>query len=413
MPPSQQSQPSHSTDAPGNSHQPTAEPLESQLYTAKLQIGQFLTIFPAAACIANSDGKITDCNQKWLDLMLEQNGASGGEIAAKQLLGSVCDLIGFSDRDRFLKHWQQANESKKEFNFSCQHPLVSGQTQHIHLKFVPTVENGVVKAWIGICQPFSIHSSDHNRLGKPVALEETNAQPQAKASMEGHFLNIMSHELRTPLNAILGFSQLLLRQRQSSLTLTQADMVQRILKNAYQLLTLVDDVLCLSQLEAGYLSLKVETFDIAQVVSAVIDEVKAQANRQHIVLISQLEVANPLVVNDLSRLRQLLLKVLCNAIKFTELGEVHITLSELSSDRLYLMIRDTGIGIKQEDLPLIFERFRQVDQTIARRYSGAGLGLAIAHRLVELMQGSITITSELQQGTTVMIELPRQVRASG
>ncbi|MDX2213515.1 MAG: PAS domain-containing sensor histidine kinase [Oculatellaceae cyanobacterium bins.114] len=397
-----------------NQHQLNVKHLESQLHISQLQIRQLLQLFLEAAWIVDADGKIIECNQTWLDLTTTTPGQS------PQNMG---DAIDIADRDRFLEQWQRASQAKTEFTFSCRllqaNPTQASEIQkdelkpYFRLRVIPIVENSSVRSWIGVCSPFTTDHSPDENLGKArVSSSHVKPQLQHASSIEGHFLNIMSHELRTPLNAILGFSQLLLRQYQSSLTLIQIDMVNRILKNAHQLLTLVDDILSLSQLEAGYLSLKLEEFDIAQVISAVIDEVQAQANRQQLTLISQLNIADPCVVNDLYRLRQVLLKVLYNALKFTELGEVYITLHELSSDRLQLTIRDTGIGIGQEDLHYIFERFRQVDQTITRRYSGTGLGLAIAHRLIELMNGSIKITSQLQQGTTVIIELPRQISAS-
>ncbi len=239
-----------------------------------------------------------------------------------------------------------------------------------------------------------------------------NLQLMEAARLKSQFLATMSHELRTPMNAVIGFSQLLLRQRQNSLTPQQADMLERILNNGKHLLALINEILDLSKIEAGRLELKLEAFNLERLVRATTDELRSLADEKHLALHVYTDLSNPNVINDSVRLRQILSNLLSNAIKFTESGSVQVEVKEISTDRLLLAVKDTGIGIAQDELEHIFEEFRQIDQTTTRKYSGTGLGLAITKSLVQLMQGTITVESQVSQGSTFYIELPRVVQAS-
>jgi signal transduction histidine kinase len=238
-----------------------------------------------------------------------------------------------------------------------------------------------------------------------------NLQLLEAARLKSQFLATMSHELRTPMNAVIGFSQLLLRQRQSSLTPQQVDMVERILNNGKNLLTLINEILDLSKIEAGRLELKLETFNLVKLLRATLGELRSLADQKHLELDIQADLQNPNVSNDSVRLRQILVNLLSNAIKFTECGKVQVKVKEISSDQLAIIVQDTGIGIAQDDLEHIFEEFRQIDQTTTRKYSGTGLGLAITKSLVQLMHGKIIVESEVGQGSIFCIELPREVPA--
>ncbi|MEB3336575.1 MAG: ATP-binding protein [Leptolyngbyaceae bacterium] len=239
-----------------------------------------------------------------------------------------------------------------------------------------------------------------------------NLQLVEASRLKSQFLGMMSHELRTPMNAILGFSQLLLRQfQQQSSNSQQAKIAERILKNAKHLLRLIEDILDFSRMEAERFELKRECFDVSQLVTATVEEFRAEAEQKHLELQVNLEVSHPQVVNDSTRLRQILTNLLSNAIKFTESGWVVVRVEEIDSDRLAFSILDTGIGIAESELALIFREFRQVNQTISREYEGTGLGLAIVDALVHLMNGSITVESQVGIGSIFRVELPRQLPA--
>lgn len=186
-------------------------------------------------------------------------------------------------------------------------------------------------------------------------------------------------------------------------------MVERILNSGRHLLTLIDDILDFSKIEVGSLTLELEQFNLAEMVTATIEELHSLVEQKNLALQVQLNLHNPLIVNDRTRLRQVLINLLSNAIKFTETGNVQLDVWELPSDRLAIAVKDTGIGISEADIKHIFEEFRQSNQSITRQHGGTGLGLAIADRLVRMMQGKITVESQLGQGSTFRVELPRQV----
>ncbi|MEH1937924.1 MAG: ATP-binding protein [Nostoc sp.] len=230
--------------------------------------------------------------------------------------------------------------------------------------------------------------------------------------LKSHFLATMSHELRTPMNAIIGFSQILLRPKFGQLTHQQADMVERILNNGKHLLMLLNEVLDFSKLEAGRLDLKGEIFDVSKVINLAVGEMRSLADAKNLSLLVQTDLQNPLVFNDPVRIKQILINLLSNAIKFTESGEIWVEVKELPANRVTIIVRDTGIGIAPRDFKRIFEAFRQVDQTITRKYPGTGLGLAIIDSLVRMMGGKIFLESKLGIGSMFKIELPRQITLS-
>lgn len=236
-----------------------------------------------------------------------------------------------------------------------------------------------------------------------------NLQLVEATKLKSQFLAMMSHELRTPMNAIIGFSQMLLRHPQHPLAHFQVKMVERIFNSGKNLLTLIEDILDFSTLEAGRLELKLEEFDLVQLVTTTAEELRSLTQQKCLELHVHCVLDNPCVVNDSSRLRQILINLLSNAIKFTESGGVWVDVQEIGLNQVAIAVKDTGIGIAEADLPHIFQEFRQVNQTISRQYGGTGLGLAITHLLVHLMGGKITVESKLEAGSTFQIELPRYV----
>ncbi|MCC5600064.1 ATP-binding response regulator [Nostoc favosum] len=243
-------------------------------------------------------------------------------------------------------------------------------------------------------------------------LQMQNFKLSEASVLKSHFLATMSHELRTPMNAIIGFSQILLRPKFGQLTHQQADMVERILNNGKHLLMLVNEVLDFSKLEAGRLDLKAEIFDVLKVINLAVGEMRSLADAKNLSLLVQTDLQNSLVFNDPVRVKQILINLLSNAIKFTESGEVCVEVKELPANRVTIIVRDTGIGIAPRDFKRIFEAFRQVDQSLTRKYPGTGLGLAIIDSLVRMMGGKIFLESKLEVGSMFKIELPRQITLS-
>ncbi len=240
-------------------------------------------------------------------------------------------------------------------------------------------------------------------------IQQQKLQLLEAAKLKSHFLGTMSHELRTPMNAIIGFSQLLLRQHKQLLTPQQTDMVGRILNNGKNLLVLINDILDLSKIESGHTELETEEFDLAHLVMDAALEFGNQATDKNVAMSVSLCLQHQFIVNDKLRLRQVLVNLISNAVKFTHRGSICIEVRELNGDRLIITVRDTGIGICETDLPHIFDKFRQADQSTTRQYPGTGLGLAISASLVKMIGGTITAESQLEKGSTFRVEFPRKV----
>ena len=240
-------------------------------------------------------------------------------------------------------------------------------------------------------------------------IELQNIKLIEASRLKSQFLGTMSHELRTPMNAIIGFSQLFLRQKCGELSHQQKDLMERILNNSKKLLMLLNEILDFSKLEVGQLNVKPGIFDLSKVVDATVAEIRSLAEQKNLSLQVQMNLENPIVFNDSTRVRQILMNLLSNALKFTESGGIAIEVKELSENRVAIAVCDTGIGIASANIKSIFEAFWQVEQDTNRKYSGTGLGLPIVNALVQMMGGKITVKSRLNEGSIFVIELPRQV----
>jgi signal transduction histidine kinase len=237
-----------------------------------------------------------------------------------------------------------------------------------------------------------------------------NLKLQEATQLKSEFIATMSHELRTPMNAVIGFSQLLLRQQ--GLSPKQADMVARILNNGRHLLSLINDILDFSKIEAGRLALNLEEMNLHHLMTETVEELRSLAEQKDLCLDIQIHLNDPIILNDRIRLRQVVINLISNAIKFTEVGTVRVTVQDLAADNLILSVQDTGIGIAKKDVHHIFEAFRQVDQSLAKSFPGTGLGLAITDLLVDSMHGSISVDSQVGQGSTFRVTFPRRVPQS-
>ncbi|MEL6354198.1 MAG: ATP-binding protein [Cyanobacteria bacterium J06627_28] len=241
-----------------------------------------------------------------------------------------------------------------------------------------------------------------------------NIRLQEVSRLKSEFLATMSHELRTPLNAIIGFSQILLSQVKGVLSKPQINMLERLLANGRNLLELINDILAFSKLEAGRLEIVPTRMDLSQLVQQTAEELKSLATQKSLQLEVEIQLSESTIINDPIRLRQILVNLLSNAIKFTDQGRVHVHVIDEHVDsaedrQIVLAVSDTGCGMSHEHQQHIFDPFHQADQKVSRKHAGTGLGLAITHSLVNMMNGSISLESEMEKGTTFRVQLPAQV----
>jgi signal transduction histidine kinase len=230
--------------------------------------------------------------------------------------------------------------------------------------------------------------------------------------MKSAFVAMVSHELRTPISAILGYAEIFKEQIYGPLNDKQAKMTSRIISNSSRLLNLINDLLDQAQMEAGKLKIKYESIepsDLLENLHSVMDKLTADKGLE---LTSELDSSMPeKLIGDSSRLQQVLVNLVNNAVKFTKEGSVHVKLSRVGEHEWGISVTDTGQGIPKEELPHIFDTFRQVEGTSTRLHGGFGLGLSIVKQLVNLMGGNIFVESDLGKGSTFLITLPIETKS--
>jgi signal transduction histidine kinase len=235
------------------------------------------------------------------------------------------------------------------------------------------------------------------------AMEKAQAADRIKSA----FLATMSHELRTPLNSIIGFTGIMLQGLAGPLNEEQQKQMTMVQKSSRHLLALINDVLDISKIEAGQLDLSITSFDLKSSIEKTVKLVSPLAQKKGIDLQLDISESTGTITTDQRRLEQILLNLLNNAVKFTEKGHVHIS-CRIENDHYLLSFSDTGIGMRPEELPDIFQPFHQIDTGLARKREGTGLGLSICKKTLEVMGGSIGAESQWEQGSTFTVCIPKE-----
>jgi len=253
----------------------------------------------------------------------------------------------------------------------------------------------------------ALRESEERRRQLVDDLMQANRRLEEYNRLKAEFVANMSHELRTPLTAIIGFVQLVqMAEAGKPVPPAYATAFERILRNGRHLLALIDDVLDVARIEAGRMKINRELFDLGDVVQSAFRELRPLARQKGIDYRLRIPEPLPLACSDPLRVRQVVINLLSNAVKFTHQGWVEAELRPWDEGMCRIVVRDTGVGIDEASMSIIFERFRQVDGSMSRVAGGAGLGLSIVRQIVELLGGVIEVESRIGEGSTFTVTLP-------
>jgi signal transduction histidine kinase/DNA-binding response OmpR family regulator len=240
-------------------------------------------------------------------------------------------------------------------------------------------------------------------------LQKANIKIREADRLKSEFLANMSHELRTPMNAIIGFTRLVHRKTSDLLPAKQRENLEKVEMSANQLLNLINDILDLSKIEAGKMTVSIMPVHLAPLVDACFATVEPMVKKETVRLVKDVPPEFPELTTDQDKLKQIIINLLSNALKFTEQGEVKLSVAPEDS-KVKITVSDTGIGMPPEALKYIFDEFRQVDGSSTRKHGGTGLGLSITKKLVDLLGGTLDVSSVVNEGSTFTILLPLEAK---
>jgi PAS domain S-box-containing protein len=332
---------------------------------------------------------------------------------AEQLFQRFLDGVHPQDRQRFIDSTREVIEEAKPWNFEGRFVTPSGETIWFSAASTPCQrENELV--FNGMVSNITDRKRAEEELRRYAAvlestnkaLEETKCAAESATRAKSEFLANMSHEIRTPMTAILGFADILRDNVQDALSQEAVGTIQR---NGHYLLEIINNILDLSKIEAGKLPVAKSACSPVQIVADIASLMRMRAEMAGLALITEFSGPIPeTILTDPTRLRQILINLVGNAVKFTEAGEVRIVTHlcrEPGPALLQFDVTDTGIGMSQEETPRLFQPFTQADSSTSRRFGGTGLGLTISRRLAEILGGSIGVQSLPGQGTTFSVTI--------
>ena len=400
--------------------------MEESLRASELKYRELVMLANSIILRWSRDGRITFLNEFGRRFF----GYTEEEIIDQELVGTIVPPIERSGRDlRQLMNEIRKDPHQYERNIN-ENILRDGQ--HVWIDWTNKVvldDEGQVKQILSIGSDITERMQAEEQIRRLNTDLQTHAQvleqrvaertaelvvakerAESADRLKSAFLATMSHELRTPLNSIIGFTGIMLQELAGPLNPEQKKQLGMVQTSSRHLLSLINDVLDISKIEAGQLELSTSSFELRPSIEKMLKIVSPLAEKKGINLIVDMSEGPNTVITDQRRLEQIILNLLNNALKFTEKGHVRI-ICQPEGDHFLLSVADTGIGIQAEDLASLFQPFHQIDTGLSRKHEGTGLGLSICKKLLHKMGGTIAVKSQWGQGSTFTIRFPRQAQA--
>jgi PAS domain S-box-containing protein len=352
-----------------------------------------------AIFIADTHGTIIEVNKK----SCEFTGYTREELLSKKLI----DFVKSSEREKNRKMFAQVEEGISTENFETTLIRKDGTAMTILLNMVMSEFSGE-RIIQGIARDITQRKiMEKERESYIKALEKLNEKLAEADKLKTQFLATMSHELRTPLNSIIGFTDIILAGMSGPISEEVREQLEIVSGSSKHLLNLINDILDLSRIESGKLELILTTFTLEDIIQEVVRIHSPMAKEKSLQLSYDLQPGLPSITNDKTRIKQILMNLVNNAIKYTHEGSVSLEARLSRNNQLvHITVRDTGIGISQENVKDIFQAFKQLDSGSTRRYEGAGLGLYLSKKLVDLLGGEISVESEKNKGSVFVVSFP-------
>jgi PAS domain S-box-containing protein len=376
---------------------------EEELRKSEAEFRTLAEAMPQIVWATRADGWNIYFNHQWVDytgLTLEESYGHGWNKPFHP-----------DDQQRAWDAWQRATKYNDSYSLECRLRRADGTYRWWLIRGIPLLDaNGMILKWFGTCTDIEDIRQAAEKLKETTArAKEFAIKAEAAAAAKSEFLSVMSHELRTPLNAVLGFSELL---ADTPLNDEQKSFVKTVSSSGEHLLAVVNDILDFSSIEHGALAIQSAPLSIGELVESSDVAIRQAAAEKGIDFRCEVAAGVPeKITADARRIRQILINLLGNALKFTSSGSVVLCVAPAADGRfLDFSVEDTGIGISPETLPRLFSPFTQANSTTSRRFGGTGLGLAISKRLAEAMGGTLTVTSIPGKGSTFTFRLPLEIQ---